>query len=85
MGVKDPHDPREFRHFAQCDAAGNILALVEVADSAPEPVGSADAIHVDVSALGRVDLTGVATKAVIKQRALAQVAQADLKKEPAGG
>ena len=65
MGFKDPHDPREFRRFAQCDAKGNVIALVEVADSAPDPVNTSDVLHVDVSALGKVDLTSVAAQALL--------------------
>lgn len=39
MGIKDPHDPREFRHFAKRDAEGQILVIVEVAEGSPAPEG----------------------------------------------
>ena len=65
MGFKDPHDERQFRRFAQCAADGTVLAMIEVADSAPDPISTPTELHVDVSALGLVDLAAPAAKAAI--------------------
>ncbi len=51
MGIPDKHDPREFNHFAQFDENGNLLAMVEVAVTAPEPESTQERIHVDVTDL----------------------------------
>lgn len=80
MGFKDPHDPREFRRFAQCAADGTVLAMIEVADSAPDPVDTADTLHVDVSALGRVDIDSEDVQAVLTPRLA--LARATLAKAP---
>lgn len=73
MGIRDKHDPREcgFRHFAQLDANGNVIAIVEVLDSPDsdqdgkpivrEPKDSPSALHVDITDLHPYDFTGVKT------------------------
>ena len=79
MGFKDPHDPREFRRFAKIDAKGDIVAMVEVADSAPDPVSTDEALHVEISALGRVDLSDVAVQTRLKP--LIRAARAEMAKD----
>lgn len=73
MGIRDKHDPREcgFRHFAKLDANGNVIAIIEVLDSADndqdgksivrEPEDSPSALHVDITDLHPYDFTGVKT------------------------
>ncbi len=51
MGIPDKHDPRSFNHFAQFDADGNLTAMIEVADTAPEPESTPERVHVDVTDL----------------------------------
>ncbi len=59
MGLKDPHDPRTFTHFAKLNADGSVAAIVEVADTSlttyhPNQDGNA---YVDVTALRSPDFT----------------------------
>lgn len=56
MPFRDPHDPRQFLRYAKCDASGAIVAMIEVAETAPLPVDAAGSLFVDISALGAIDL-----------------------------
>lgn len=42
MGIKDPHDPREFQHHAVLASDGTVAAIVEVAAGSEAPAGAID-------------------------------------------
>ncbi len=56
MGLPDPHDPRMFTHLARINDAGDVVAVVEIADTAiggaanPQHDGSTDT-YLDVTEL----------------------------------
>ncbi len=67
--IKDPHDPRTFRQIAKLAADGTVLALIQVADTAPLPPDADAYLHIDVTPLYPVDLGGVkVAKATIDTR-----------------
>lgn len=55
-------EQRTFRHFAKLDANGVIVAIVEVADGAPDPIDFAASVYVDVTDLWPYDLSAVRAK-----------------------
>lgn len=66
MGFKDAHDPREFRHLGKYNMRGILMAMVEVADTAPIPANTRQGIYVEMSHPGRADVdTDDAAQAVI--------------------
>lgn len=72
MGLPDPHDKRLFTHFARVNDQGEVIAIIEIADTAlkgaahPDKDGSPDPV-IDVTDLAKradVDLSRLSLKQI---------------------
>ena len=74
MSLPDKHDPRRFRHFAQLNAEGAVIATVEVADGLPVPAGFAEQTVAEITDCYPYDFGGVVVAPVAVAEVLDVVA-----------